>query len=162
MGRECSRLDPSYQRHITFACTCCYTNYTPYHHLGIIIPRLIAGTNLPTPEGWIAWLAKADCTHINFAQGYYTIESKRHRKEMNPGCRIQDQLNINEPTAPYIIGREFNLRKTARSVVESNLQPSEQLQPMTIKTSASTETVTIAYICGFTQFKLVPCFYGHG
>ena len=22
---------------------------------------------------------------------------------MNPGCRVQDQLNINEPTAPYII-----------------------------------------------------------
>ena len=39
-------------------------------------PRLIAGTYLPTPKGWIAWLAKADCTHITFAQGYYTIESK--------------------------------------------------------------------------------------
>ena len=31
---------------------------------------------VPTPKGWIAWLAKADCTHIIFAQGYYTIESK--------------------------------------------------------------------------------------
>ena len=39
-------------------------------------PRLIAGTNLPTPKEWIALLAKADCTHITFAQGYYTIESK--------------------------------------------------------------------------------------
>ena len=39
-------------------------------------PRLIAGTNLPTSEGWIAWLAKVDCMHITFAQGYYTIESK--------------------------------------------------------------------------------------
>ena len=38
--------------------------------------RLIAGTNLPTLEGWIAWLAKADSTHITFVQGYYTIESK--------------------------------------------------------------------------------------
>ena len=36
-------------------------------------PRLIAGTNLPTPKGWLAWLAKADCTHITFSQGYYTI-----------------------------------------------------------------------------------------
>ena len=27
-------------------------------------PRLIAGTNLPTPLRWIAWLAKADCTHV--------------------------------------------------------------------------------------------------
>ena len=24
---------------------------------------------------------------------------------MNPGCRVQDQLKTNEPTAPYIIGR---------------------------------------------------------
>ena len=39
-------------------------------------PRLIAGTNLPTPKGWIAWLVKADCTHITFGQGYYTIKSK--------------------------------------------------------------------------------------
>ena len=30
---------------------------------------------------------------------------------MNPGCRVQDQLNTSEPTAPYIIGRELNLRK---------------------------------------------------
>ena len=44
-------------------------------------PRLIAGTNLPTPKGWIAWLAKTDCTHIIFAQGYYTIESKGTRRK---------------------------------------------------------------------------------
>ena len=43
--------------------------------------RLIASTNLPTPKGWIAWLAKADCTHITFAQGYYTIESKGTRRK---------------------------------------------------------------------------------
>ena len=34
-------------------------------------PRLITGTNLPTLKGWIAWLVKADFTHITFAQGYY-------------------------------------------------------------------------------------------
>ena len=44
-------------------------------------PRLIAGTNLPTPKGWIAWLAKAVCTHITIAQGYYTIESKGTRRK---------------------------------------------------------------------------------
>ena len=43
--------------------------------------QLIAGTNLPTPKGWIAWLAKADCTHTTFAQGYYTIESKGTRRK---------------------------------------------------------------------------------
>ena len=36
---------------------------------------------------------------------------------MNPGCRVQDQLNTNEPTAPYIIGRELNSQKTALSVM---------------------------------------------
>ena len=108
-------------------------------------PRLIAGTNLPTPKGWIAWLTKADCTHITFAQVYYTIEIQRHQKEMNAGCRVQDQLNINEPTSPYIIGRELNLRKLPGRQWESNPQPSEQLRPMTIKTSATTETATTAY-----------------
>ena len=49
---------------------------TPTSSSGHYYPRLIVGTNLPTPKGWVAWLAKGDCTHITFAQGYYTIESK--------------------------------------------------------------------------------------
>ena len=65
---------------------------------------------------------------------------------MNPGCRVKDQLNTSEPTAPYIIGRELNLRKLLGRQWESNPQPSEQLRPMTIKTSASTEMGTTAYI----------------
>ena len=65
---------------------------------------------------------------------------------MNPGCRVQDQLNISEPTAPYIIGRELNLRKLPGREWESNPQPSEQLRPMTIEISASTEMATTPYI----------------
>ena len=57
------------------------TNYIPHHRLGMITPRLIAGIDLPTPKGWIVWLAKADCTHITFAQGYYTIESKGTKRK---------------------------------------------------------------------------------
>ena len=64
---------------------------------------------------------------------------------MNPGCRVQDQLNTSELTAPYIIGRELNLRKLPGWQWESNPQPSEQLRPMTIKTSASTEMATTAW-----------------
>ena len=64
---------------------------------------------------------------------------------MNPGCRVQDQLNTNEPTATYIIGRELNLRKLPGRQYELNPLPSEQLRPMAIKTSASTETATTAY-----------------
>ena len=65
---------------------------------------------------------------------------------MNPGGRVQDQLNTSEPTAPYIIGRELNLRKLSDRQWESNPQPSEQLRTMTIKTSASTDADTTAYI----------------
>ena len=65
---------------------------------------------------------------------------------MNPGCRVQDQLTNSEPTAPYITGRELNLRKLPGRQWESNPQPSEQLRPMTIKISASTEMATTAYI----------------
>ena len=64
---------------------------------------------------------------------------------MNPGCRVQDQLNTSEPTAPYVIGRELNLLKLPGRQWESNPQPSEQLRAMTIKTSASTEMATTAY-----------------
>ena len=65
---------------------------------------------------------------------------------MNPGCRVQDQLDTSEPTTPYIIGQELNLRKLPGRQLESNPQPSVQLQTMTIKTSASIETATTAYI----------------
>ena len=62
--------------------------------------------------------------HTMFAQGYYTIECKDMRrkwtqavgpktnlieKEMNPGCRAQDQLNTNEPTMPYVKAQEINI-----------------------------------------------------
>ena len=43
MGRECSWLDPSYQRHITCACTGCYQLH-PHHRLGIITPGLLPTT----------------------------------------------------------------------------------------------------------------------
>ena len=72
--------------------------------------RLIAGTNLPTPEGWIAWLAKADCTH-NLCHRLLHNWIQRHQKKMNQGCGVQDQLNTREPTAPDTIGRELNIRK---------------------------------------------------
>ena len=73
---------------------------------------------------------------------------------MNPGCRVQDQLNTSEPTAPYIIGQESNLRKLPGQQWESNPQPSEQLRPMIIKTSDSAETATTAYIFNVNVFTL--------
>ena len=75
MGSECSRLDPRYQRHITFACTGCYQLYH-HHRLRHYYPRPIADTNLPTPKGWISLVSKGRLYGHTFAQGYYTIESK--------------------------------------------------------------------------------------
>ena len=86
-------------RHITFACTGCYQLHPPPHHrLGIITPKLIAGTNLPTPKGWIAWLAKADWTHMTFVQGYYTIESKGTRRKWTQvvGSKT-NSIPVNQP-----------------------------------------------------------------
>ena len=101
-GRECSRHDPTYQRHITFACKGCYQLHH-HHRLRQYYPRLIAGTNLPTSKGWKAWLAKAECTHIAFTQDYYTIESKDTGRKWTQVYRVQDQLSANEPTEPYIL-----------------------------------------------------------
>ena len=47
-----------------------------------------------------------------------------------------------------IIGRELNLRKLPGRQWELNPQPSKQLRPMTIKTSASTETTIAATVQG--------------
>ena len=76
---------------------------------------------------------------------------------MNPGCRVQDQLNTSEPTVPYNTGRELNLRKLPGRQWESNPQPSEQLRSMTIKTSASTEMATTAYM--ITSSVGLPAFH---
>ena len=91
-------------------------------------PRLIAGANLPTPKGWIAWLAKADCTHITFAQGYYTIESKGTR-------RNEPRLSGWRPTQYHWTNRAVHYKpriksqKTARSAVG--------VEPTTFRTAAT-------------------------
>ena len=105
-GRECSWLDLSYPHYICIYRLLPTTSPSPSRHY---YPRFIAGINLPTPKGWIAWLAKTDCTHITLPKQLHNW-IQRNQQEMNPGCRIQDQLNTSESTAPYIIGRELNLR----------------------------------------------------
>ena len=81
-------------------CICMYrllptTLPSPSRHY---YPRLITGAHLPTPKGWIAWLAKANCTHINFAQGYYTIESKGTRRKCTQvvGSKT-NSIPVNQP-----------------------------------------------------------------
>ena len=68
---------------------------SPFRHY---YHRLIAGTSLPTPKGWTAWLAKADCMLITFAQGYYRIESKVTRRKWTQvvGSKTNSIL-VNQP-----------------------------------------------------------------
>ena len=51
-----------------YICMCRLLPTTPPSPSMHYYPRLIAGANLPTPKGWIAWLAMADCTHITFVK----------------------------------------------------------------------------------------------
>ena len=88
----------------------------------LLYPRLIAGTNLPTPKGWIAWWARADCKHITVCPRLLHNWIQRHREEMNPDCRVQDQLNTSEPTAPYIKVQEINIW-TCWAIGKSNPGP---------------------------------------
>ena len=48
---------------------------------------------------------------------------------MNPDCRVQDQFNTSEPTAPYIIGRQLNLRKLSDQQMG--------IEPTTFRTAAT-------------------------
>ena len=50
-----------------------------HHRIGIITPRQIAGTNLPTPKVWIAWLARA---HV------YVHNLLRVVTRLNPAARV--------------------------------------------------------------------------
>ena len=93
------------------------TSPSPSRHY---YPRLIAGTNLQTPKGRLAWLAKADCTHITFSQGYYTIECKGTRRKWTQVVGSKTNLI---PTVPYIIGRELNLRKLPGRQWETGVDP---------------------------------------
>ena len=92
--------------------------------------------------GLITWLARAR-VRTQLAQSHYTIKSKCSSGNLTQVDGHKTPLDANEPTAPYIIAQDLNLRKLPGRQWESNPQPSEQLQPRTIKTSASTETATI-------------------
>ena len=73
MGRECSSLDPSYQRHITSASTGCYRLH-PYHPLCIVTPTYRRYQFIdPEKMNRIAWSARAKCTHITFIYIYIYI-----------------------------------------------------------------------------------------
>ena len=95
-GQRVPLARPVLQRHITFACAGCYQLHA-HHRPGIITPTCCR-YQFTSPERMIAWLAKADCTHITFAQRYYTIESKGIRRKWNRvvGSKT-NSIPVNQP-----------------------------------------------------------------
>ena len=91
-------------------------------------PRLIASTNLPTPKGWIAWLAEADCMHI-------------------PLPRVITQLNPKAPEGnePMLLGpRPAQYQWTNRAVQyrpriksQKTVRSAVGVEPTTFRTSAT-------------------------
>ena len=81
--------------------------------------RQIAGTNLPTPKGWIPRLARA---HV-YVHNLLRVITHWLERELSQVDSPKISLDANEPTAPYITGRELNLRKLPGRQWESN-QPS--------------------------------------
>ena len=126
MGWECSCLDPSYERHITFACTGCYLLH-PHHRLEIFT-RLIVDANLPTSKVWIAWLAMADCTHITFSQGYYKLNPKA--PEGN-----EPRLSSPRPTQCHWTNRAVHYRPRIKS--QKTPRSAVGVEPTTFRTAAT-------------------------
>ena len=91
-------------------------------------PQLIAGTNLPTPKGWIAWLAKACCTHITLAQVITQLNPKALKGN-------EPSLSGSRPTQYQWSNRAVHYKpriksqKTARSAVG--------VEPTTFRTAAT-------------------------
>ena len=83
-------------------------------------PRLISGTNLPTPKGWIAWWVRVQCTYAHkLCPRLLHNWIPMHEKEMSLCCRTQDQLNTNVPNARHVKARGINIW-TCWATVESN------------------------------------------
>ena len=81
----------------------------------------------------------------------------KHNRRFNYRPQFQDRQKPLFHLAQYgddIIGREFNLRKLPGRQWESCPQPYEQLRLITIKTNASTESATAAYIARPATKKL--------
>ena len=99
---------------------------SPFRHY---YPRLIAGTNLPSPKGWIAWLAKADCTHINFAQGYFTQLNPKAPEGNGP------RLSGPRPTQYQWTNRAVHYRPRIKS--QKTAQSAAGVEPTTFRTAAT-------------------------
>ena len=127
---------------------------TPPINALALLPLTNCRYKITDPEGMDNLVSWSTCVRTGLTQGHYMIKSKGSSENLTQVEGPKTPLDANEQTTPYIICRELNLRKLPGRQWESNPQTSEQLRPMTIKTSASTETATAAYI-PYTSCTLV-------
>ena len=71
---------------------------TPLITVQALLPPTYCRRQLTDPKGWIVWLATTDCTHITFAQSYFTIESKGTRRKLTQvvGSKT-NSIPLNQP-----------------------------------------------------------------
>ena len=83
----------------------------------VLLPWQTAGTNLPTPRGWIAGLARA-CVYVHDLLRVITRRSnQRLKRELNPGQRSQDPTRYQWTYRTVHYRVRIKCRKTARSAV---------------------------------------------
>ena len=116
-----------------FTCTVGSHLPHPHHRIGIITPDKLP-VPFYRPRGVDSLVSYSMCVCTWLARGHYTIKSKGSSENLTQVVRPKSPLDTNEPTTPYIIGWELNLRRLLVRQWKSNPQPLEHLRPMTIKT----------------------------
>ena len=67
------------------------------------LPPQIACTNLPTPKGWFAWLARAHIAHMYAHKLLIILLSQNTRAGIEPrSTDHKTRFDANEPIAPYV------------------------------------------------------------
>ena len=103
MDRACSRLNPSYQHHITFACTRLYQLDEITVLALLSLPQTNRRYKFTDPEEMMNSLVSKDTMFAHtFYPGLLPVEFKRQEKEMNFDCPDQNEFNTNEPIAPNL------------------------------------------------------------
>ena len=115
----------NYRRHDTFTCTVGSHLQYPITAL-VLLPRQIAGTNLQTPRGWIAGLARA-CVYVHDLLKVITRSNPKTR------TRIKPRSKVPRPHSIPMNHLKLYLRRLLGRQCELNPQPFEYLPAMTIK-----------------------------
>ena len=99
-------------------------------------PRQTAGTNFPTPRGWIAGLART-CVYYMICLGSLHDQIQTLEQEFNPGSKTQDPARYQWTTRAAHYRLRIKSQKTARSAVG--------VEPTTFRTPARDDDKDITW-----------------